>query len=354
VFADGASERRAACQVPLARLGLTPKEAEPLEQLAVTRLGHLLRLPAEGLISRFGTRLYRLHRLAAGALADPLAPEPERLPVEDLLFVEPAESDAARLLFLVKGRLPFLLDRLAARQQALHTLHLDLRLDDRTRHALAIRPAQPTRDERLILELLRLRLERLRLRMGVTEIAFAVEARGRGYEQLSLLPHGRKRDLAAANHALAQLRAEYGEQAVLHAVPREAHLPEARFAWEPLEALDWPRPPTVTAAAPAGGTPPGAPPGSQQQGARPTLVRRLLARPAPLPGWPREPAQWRADRSPSADALVGLHGPFAVSGGWWSREQARDYYLAESRTGRMLWVYQDRRRGRWFHQGWVE
>lgn len=332
-FPDWNGEQRVARQVPLAQLGLTPQESSPLEQLAVTRLGDLLRLPADGTLQRFGKHLYRLHRLAAGALADPLNPQGERLPVTDLLFVEPPEEDAGRLLFLVKNRLPFLLAQLAARQEALHALRLELLLDDHSRRTVTVRPAQPTRDERLILELLRLRLETLRLRMGVIEIAFGVETRPRSFEQLSLLPSGRKRDLAAANHALAQLRAEYGEHAVMRAVLREGHLPEARFSWEPLERLEWPCP------------------GAAE---RPVLVRRLLSAPAPLPGWPREPAHWRPDRSPSADAVVNLSGPFTVSGGWWGREQRRDYYFAESRTGRVLWVYLDQRRGRWFHQGWVE
>jgi hypothetical protein len=52
--------------------------------------------------------------------------------------------------------------------------------------------------------------------------------------------------------------------------------------------------------------------------------------------------------------LRNLQGPYAVSGGWWAREQHRDYYFAESVRGELLWVYHDRRRGRWYQQGRVE
>jgi protein ImuB len=253
--------------------------------------------------------------------------------VNDLLFVEPPERDAERLLFLVKGRLPFLLADLAARQEGLHRLRLELELDDHSRRVVTVQPAHPTRQEPLILELVRLRLERLELSAGITEIGLTAEGRTRTIEQLSLLESGRKRDLVTANRALARVRAEFGEQSVLRAVPREGHLPEARFAWEPLERLDWPRP---------------------RKAERPALIRRLLTRPAPLPGWPRDPARWKYDRAPEADGLVGLHGPFVVSGGWWGREQRRDYYLAETRKGDVLWIYHDRRQGRWFRQGWVE
>jgi len=129
------------------------------------------------------------------------------------------------------------------------------------------------------------------------------------------------------------MRAEYGERAVLRAVLREGHLPEARFTWEPLERLGWPR---------------------HQSVARPTLVRRLLTNPEPLPDWPCDPIRRKYNHAPPADASVVLHGPFSISGGWWAREQWRDYYLAESHDGMVHWVYYDRRNGCWFCQGWVE
>ena len=142
VFGDAATERQAACRVPLHRLGLTPQVLEDLEELDVRRLGDLLRLPPDGLLQRFGSDLHRLHRLAAHALDRPLQPLAERLPITDLLLVEPAEVDAARLLFLIKGRLPFLLADLTARQEALHTLHVTLTLDDHSRQDLPCsRPA---------------------------------------------------------------------------------------------------------------------------------------------------------------------------------------------------------------------
>ena len=47
-------------------------------------------------------------------------------------------------------------------------------------------------------------------------------------------------------------------------------------------------------------------------------------------------------------------GPHVVSGGWWIREISRDYYYVRTRSGRWLWIYNDRRRRRWFLQGEVE
>ena len=93
----------------------------------------------------------------------------------------------------------------------------------------------------------------------------------------------------------------------------DRHLPEARFAWEPVERLTPPRP------AP--------PPGTERP-----LVRRLHA--------PAEPLSDGAD--PPAAARV-LAGPFFVSGGWWEREVSREYHFAEGRAGELLWIYYDRR-----------
>ena len=80
-------------------------------------------------------------------------------------------------------------------------------------------------------------------------------------------------------------------------------------------------------------------------------VRRILSRPAPLPQ--------RGDGSLCiSDTLGGpvraLHGPYVLSGGWWRREIHRSYHFAETASGRVLWVYRDEVRGRWFLHGFVE
>ncbi|GIW73157.1 MAG: hypothetical protein KatS3mg102_2699 [Planctomycetota bacterium] len=64
---------------------------------------------------------------------------------------------------------------------------------------------------------------------------------------------GGRRDLAAADRALARLRARFGEQAVVRAVLRDAHLPEAGFAWEPLVRLPRLRSPLTLTLSPASG-----------------------------------------------------------------------------------------------------
>ena len=397
LFSDAEAERRAAREVPLERLGIEPEPRDALHELGIDTLAELLKLPATGLLQRFGAGLYRLHRLAGGALAEPLQPLAERPPLREEIVLEYPEPDVTRLLFLLKHRLHFLLADLAARRESLRVLTLALTLDDESapenvvrttvRPAApenmvrtAVRPAVPTRDAFLLLDLMRLRLEGLRLSGGVLGIVLGAEGAPSEIEQLSLFAQRPKRDLHAAEQALARLRAEFGEETVVRPVLREGHLPQARFTWEPLERLQPPRPAAERRTGPGSEAEAGPPPAR-------SLVRRILARPLPLPmsgplswplpapGSPPSPDQHR--RPPAAEhgelardlgqalnrtpgriggggTLRGLLGPYALSGGWWNGEQHRDYYFAETWRGEMLWLFHDRRRGRWFLQGRVE
>jgi protein ImuB len=84
------------------------------------------------------------------------------------------------------------------------------------------------------------------------------------------------------------------------------------------------------------------------------LVRRIFAKPIPLPSQPRTHDDGWLLLGPKYGAVERLSGPYVISGGWWNREIHREYYFAETRRGDLLWVYYDRLRRRWFLQGWVE
>jgi protein ImuB len=332
IFLHPGQERRAARRAPLARLGIAPEIRDDLARLGIGTLADLLGLPPVGLLQRFGPPLYRLHRLASGALAEGLAPDPEELPIQQTIVLEYPESDAARLLFLIKSKLEPLLAELRGRRQALKVLHLRLLLEGRTPEETSVRPAAPSREPALILDLVRLRLEGMvlesgllkdgLLKDGVNGIDLLAEGETRLVEQLSLFPTHLKRDLLAAEQALARVRAEFGEESVVRAELREAHLPEDRFAWAPLARVQPAQPPAVFL---------------------PTLVRRLFARPQVL----------GSGHAPFGASST-VHGPYPLSGGWWDAEWNRDYAFSESPRGELLWLYRDRRNERWFLHGRVE
>jgi protein ImuB len=334
VFSDPSDEREEAGRVPLDRLSIPPETCAALYQLGVRSVSALLRLPAEGLLERFGPEIYRLHRMAAGDLWTPLQPQVPPDPIQRSVLLDNPQIDASGLLFLIKRLLHPVLAALASRGQALAALDVRLRPDRQPWCAERIRPAGPTLDPVQILDLVRLRLESVRLLAGVIEIELEANGQPAAPDQIRLFTEHQQRDLEAGNRALARLRAELGDDAVVRPVLRKGHLPEARFGWEPLERLQVPRPRQVETR---------------------TLVRRVYSRPLALPAAPRATHDdgWLISgvvRGSVADQT----GPYVLSGGWWVREVRRDYYFVETRRGELLWVYYDRRRRCWFLHGRVE
>ena len=342
VFRDPGEERRAAAKIPLARLNIEPEFRDMLLKLGIKTVGDLLTLPPGGLRERFGKEAHRLYRLAAGDLWTPLEPQaPEEL-ARQKYILDDAESDSARLLFLIKQLLHPLLATLAARQQALVALQLSLLIDHGDWLKEPLRPAVPTLDAAQILDLVRLRLESLQLAAGVVEIELRPETCAATSEQLRLFAEKPTRDLDAANRALARLRAEFGEESVVCAKLADGHLPEARFTWEPLSRVKLPRSDL----------------NDSNDLNRPTanvLVRRVMAKPQRVDSGPYQSHEdgWLI-LGPKHGSIDKLIGPYVFSGGWWNREIQREYYYAETRAGDLLWLYYDRVRRRWFWQGAVE
>jgi protein ImuB len=345
IFCDPAEERSAAEKIPLVRLHIDPRFRDALFKLGIKTVGALLSLPPGGLRERFGAEAYRLHQMAAGELWAPLDPRKFEEPVAQRRILDDPESDATRLLFLIKQMLHPMLAALAARAQALAALWLSFLIDKNGWLKEQVRPATPTLAEAQIIDLVRLRLESLKFSAGAMEIELKAEACVATREQLRLFNEGPARDLDAANRALARLRAEFGDQAVVRATLKDGHLPEARFAWEPLDRIKLPRNDLNN----LNGL------NDLNRPAAKVLVRRIAAKPILLPGGPYHTHEdgWLI-LGPKYGTVDRLTGPYVFSGGWWRKEIQREYYYAETRRGDILWLYYDRLRRRWFLQGAVE
>lgn len=335
IYARDAEERAGVCHVPLDRLDVDPRVREGLARLGVRTVGEMVRLPAGGVLERFGPAAHRLYQLAAGERWDPLAPEPPPEAADEQEFLDDAEQDSERLLFAAKPALDRLLARLAAQHRALAMLSIEWNLQravgQHERRVDHLRPAAPTLDGRLLLGLLRLRLEHQAPSAGVVGIRVWAEDVPATAEQLALFAARPRRDLRAADAAVARLRAELGDAAVRRAVLRPGHLPEAQYAWERLDHVVEPKPqprPTVIAR---------------------RIFRRARLLPPPLPhvrddGWVL---------SRRHGPILRLEGPYVVSGGWWAREVHRTYHFAETKSRHCLWLYFDEQRKRWYHHGRV-
>lgn len=337
VFVDRTQEEKAACRVPLARVGLLPAARDALERLGVRTVGAFARLPRGGVRLRFGAEVERLHRLTTGNSWDPLqalAPEEALAGEIDLDY---PHTNVESLVFLSKTILDGLLVRLAARGEALVELGVRLCFDPRQKlpsREDVIRPAMATLDTVQILSLVRLWLEAASLPAPVVRLSASARGVRATTDQLPLFEIAEKprRDPEAAARAFARLRASFGEQAVVRARLKEGHLPEGRFAWEPLCALTPARP--------------------REVGPRP-LVRRVLGRPRSLPSSGRDETDGWMLAGIEHGAVERLSGPYRLWGGWWRKEIERDYHFAEMHSGACLWVFYDRRRRHWFVHGHV-
>ena len=315
VFETAREERCAVAAVPLAALDLEPPLRDALDELGIARVGDFLALPPEGLQRRFGAAAKELHRFASGTWGFPLQPRAAVPPLERRIDFEPCEADTERLLFAIKRALVPLLGALSARGEALAELQLHLLPEGPgAGREERIRCAFPTRQLRRILNLVHLRLTGRGLPGPLQGVILRALGQRPAPSAAPLFDRPR-RDLAAADRALARVRAEFGDGAVVCARLTEGHLPEARFRWNALERLQPARPRAV---------------------AHRVLVRRLLARPERWPaGAPAHPAA----------------GPYVVSGGWWVRPVHRSYFFLETPGGALLWIYRDGLRGTCYLHG---
>jgi len=327
-------EQSAARSIPLDRLALEPEIRDLLAKLGIQTVGQFIQLPAEGIIKRFGQKTHELHRFASGAFDLPLQPEIPRFPATQRLVLDYPEIDMGRLMAIIERLLRSLLKILIDRAPALAEVQIRFRFTQIAEHMERIRPAAPTRDVRQLLELIRLRLQSINtLSEGVTEIALSGQYVEAMSEQQFLFETKPKRNLAAANRALARVRAELGDQAIVCARLLDGHLPEGRFTWETIDTLSHPRP---------------------VNGNKNCLIRRIHTKPIPI-SCRSSPDTGRTSRSGlTKGCFERLIGPYILSGGWWRQPVHRDYYFCETRRGEILWVYYDQMRKRWFLQGRIE
>ncbi|MCH7825771.1 MAG: DNA polymerase Y family protein [Acidobacteria bacterium] len=358
VFDTADAERRSAMGVRLDRLHIDSGLRDALHKLGIHTIEKFLELPPDGLGKRFGAEAVDFYKEASGQNRKPLAPVPPPIPVQTVAEFEYPEADANRLLFYIKRLLPPLLEQLASWHQGLTEMVFEMTLDDGTRIVKSVRPADATLDAGIVLDLARLRLGSTNLTGGVFEMTVTAHGKRITAGQLSLFWNQPKRDAAAADRALARVRAEFGCQAVVWAKPRDAHLPEASFTWEPLAKTKLPRNLEKTGSLRIDST--------AEANVEPTrsraeiigrfvrpLVRRVFDKAVQLPARERrEPDGWLI-RGLEQGPAVRVRRPYVVSGGWWVREVHREYYFVETQRGDVLWIYYDRHRRSWMLQGQV-
>ncbi|HTO99242.1 MAG TPA: DNA polymerase Y family protein [Myxococcales bacterium] len=223
VVAPG-EQREFLAALPLQALDLPDELHDSLRRFGLHTLGEVAALPPGPLAARLGPEAALLSRLARGEDGSALAArgEPERFEEGEELDWD--ASSLEPLLFLWKGLLDRLAQRLSARGLMARELLLQLRLADGSWDERALDLAAPTREVPALLQLLRLCVEGRPPSAGVRAVRLCALATREVLEQMPLFgPRGASPLQLAA--AVARLSALVG--------PDRVGRPQLPDRWDP-------------------------------------------------------------------------------------------------------------------------
>ncbi len=344
--APGDSER-ALAGLPLQALEDAPDVVASLRALGLTTLGELGALLPTQVIARLGAQGLRAQRLARGQDGARLLPAVLPEVVEEVRTLEAPAESLEPLLFSLKSSLDRLSARLRGRQRAAVRLTLTLVLEPTGPYAVPLALARPTTDPKLLLDLVRHRLESVRLDAPVATLIVTVNESCDDRGQQGVLGDGPAGD-AALETVLARLATALGPEALGSPVLADDHRPEAAHAPGPFH-------------------PPRREPGMFAEARRAQTLRTepppewQLERPVRLLAREGEPIDVELDplgalRSARVlgrrRAVLAIAGPERLGGQWWSEAPfQRDYYRVHLEGLGPAWVYRRAGEGRFYLHG---
>jgi protein ImuB len=357
-------------ELPITALRIDEPTAAAVAEVGIGTLGGALALPPRSLASRFPPLLRRRLAEFRGTLAEPIAPPGgEPLPQESQAFdvpVRTADLGEHELVALIEVLLGRCLVPLVARGEGV--LALQVRLEHGARSAMAptvidVGLFRPTAARAHLVELVRLRLGRMRLPVEIDGVAVEVIAAGAVSCRQRLLFGGGVDGLESSDAdmevamLLDRLAGRLGRGAVCE--PQLVGDAQPEHAW--------------IAAPPAAPRPQGSGRASRGRVSRPDahghaasrawpVGRRpvwMPPRPVPLDGPEGEVMAIVPDGPPArfrlGDALhrvVQAHGPERIETAWWRGPTVRrDYYVVETDSGERFWLFRRLRDGGWFLHG---
>jgi protein ImuB len=343
--------------LPLHRLAPEIDLADTLRRWGLSAIGDFARLPAAEVASRLGDPGRELHARARGLDPRPLVarqPPPE---VAEGMSLEWPIVALEPFLFLARGALDRLAERLQSLGLACLRLVVALRLEPDGWQERTIELPAPTRDVKVLLTLLRLSFEQQPPGAPVAGFTFSVQPdRPRASQTTLFGPQEIPPDRLATT--LARLFALLGPDRTGAPATIDGHRPE-RFALLPFQP---PAPPARRAPPPSG---------------RGLLAVRVLRPPLAVrvelaegPGGTARPAMLRATEEPEQLVPAGVgapaprrkpqvtgtvrvaSGPWHLEEGWWGDQPVeREYWDVELAEGGVYRLYHDRQRGQWLVDG---
>ena len=307
ILADGtvAEDRSAELLAPLSLdlLDCTPDARERLRLLGITTLGELAALPHGPFVRRFGPEGARWHAWARGIDDAPLVPRPRAMKIDRARYGEGTAESEEAVLFALRGLVAEVVADLEHAGKRCGRLLLTLECEDGETKEIQTRVAAPTAQPHTLFELLRARLEGLRLSAPVIGARLSAGGLENGGVPLTLFVASDP-DPEALGLVLARLDAALGERMALRARVLVGSRPEHRSVLEPftLETLvtkTWSAPVVGASALPAQAI-------LQYRPRSPQPIAVILERGRPT--FVGTPSQ----------AVLEFGGPWRVDEAWWS------------------------------------
>lgn len=341
--------------VPVACLRVDEKITESLMQMGISDVGHLLKLPIDGLNRRFGLFFTDYLQRMIGEKSDPqeyIGEIPHFL--SDITFLADV-TNIQSLVFPVKRLVSELCNFLQTRQ--LETNHLTFRLSHRNHRSKCIKVclAHPENNADMFLMLVQLQLDKINDMPEIDNLCLVVNTfspadaiSGDLFHGISLRQNDarpgdisfqnqsfqnqsfqnqqfqNKTDRDRANGLLNMLRARLGPQTCFGLSLANDHRPEKAWKTVRLNQKDY-----------------WFPESQKEENPRPLY---LLNSPQEL--------RVQGHRPCLGGQLELLQGPERIDFGWWdSDDSARDYYIGRHQCGVLYWVFNHLGNGRWYLHG---
>ena len=336
------NEEMALSALSVTTLRLPVSVLEPLEALGLVTIGDVLALPRETLVSRFGMILPQRLDQVLGQLTETFVCERLKEPITSVREWEAPIDDRFILGLACREIVRELLSLTERHGMGIQELEGELQTEN-GRITIEIKLVEPTRDDGHLAQLIELQLERQTWSGGIIAVRWAALRLGR-LEQTQrswFQEECETKNSRLFNTLVERLSSRLEASAVLRVEFVADSQPEHVVRLVPWTKT---KPPETDVVMPS----------PEQSRGRPC---RLFGSPVPIevaslvPDGPPYLMVWQREDC----RVVRSWGPERIATGWWRAEDVeRDYYRAEWEDGTQVWVYHDKRNGRWFLHGFFD
>ncbi|MGN6371167.1 MAG: Y-family DNA polymerase [Phycisphaerae bacterium] len=327
--------------LPIGALRISSEVAAGLKQVGIERIGHLLKIPRESLLTRFGEELLMRLDQAMGRMGEMIEPLRVADPVSVERVFEGATTQLEAVMVTVRELLEALQRELLERESGIRGVRVELKRINLPPASRELVVGRATRDAKHVWNLLRPKVEQMHLGHGVEAVvltAYWVE-RIR-HRQTGAWETGESSDTHDEEYEalLDTLVNRWGEKRVLAARTVASHMPEVARQFRPVRekvALNEKVGPTDVLFVD-----------------RPSVLLEHPEKAEVLflqPDHPPTQMNWRG----RVHGLMNGSGPERIVTAWWGARlsSTRDYFKTQTEEGLWVWIFRELETERWFVHG---